>query len=148
MFSAKVEAYELVKLRLLNGTHSLIAYLGALDGRATIPDARAQEFVERAAAWRPSPTSTCRASRSRTRFDAEAYVEQLFRRWSNSALGHRTSAGRVRRLGEAGQRVPSTRAAHARPTAGCRTHLALTVAAWLCCVAPSRASTPARMRRP
>ena len=37
IFTDDVEPYELLKLRLLNGTHSLIAYLGALAGRATIP---------------------------------------------------------------------------------------------------------------
>ena len=49
VFSDEVHAYELIKLRLLNGTHSLIAYLGALDGRATIPEARAVDFIESAA---------------------------------------------------------------------------------------------------
>ena len=39
IMSDEVQAYELVKLRLLNGSHSLIAYLGILDGRATIADA-------------------------------------------------------------------------------------------------------------
>ena len=48
IFTDEVEAYELIKLRLLNGCHSLIAYLGALDGRETIPAARAQQFVETA----------------------------------------------------------------------------------------------------
>jgi len=45
VFSDDVESYELLKLRLLNGTHSLIAYLGALDSRAIIPDSVAQPFV-------------------------------------------------------------------------------------------------------
>src|SRR4029077_21103316 len=31
VMSDEVESYELVKLRLLNGSHSLIAYLGILD---------------------------------------------------------------------------------------------------------------------
>src|SRR4051812_38740502 len=38
LFTDDVEPYELLKLRLLNGTHSLIAYLGALRGSATIPE--------------------------------------------------------------------------------------------------------------
>src|SRR5699024_8023817 len=33
IFSDEVAGYEEVKLRILNGTHSLLAYLGALDGR-------------------------------------------------------------------------------------------------------------------
>jgi fructuronate reductase len=134
VLSDEVEAYELVKLRLLNGTHSLIAYLGALDGRTTIPEARAQEFVERAArgviADEYLPSITLPSG-----FDAEAYVEQLFGRWSNSALGHRTS-----QVGSDGsvklpQRIPGPAL---RMLSGGRMphHLALTIAAWLCCVAP------------
>lgn len=134
VFSDEVEAYELVKLRLLNGTHSLIAYLGALDGRATIPDARAQEFVERAAraviAGEYLPSITLPHG-----FDAGGYVEQLFGRWSNSALGHRTS-----QVGSDGsvklpQRVPAP-AVQMLAAGRMPHHLALTVAAWLCCVAP------------
>ncbi|MBN0038582.1 mannitol dehydrogenase family protein [Cellulosimicrobium cellulans] len=134
VFSPEVEAYELVKLRLLNGTHSLLAYLGALDGRATIPDARAQEFVERAAraviADEYLPSITLPRG-----FDVDAYVAQLFDRWSNSALGHRTS-----QVGSDGsvklpQRVPVP-AVRALREGRVPEHLALTVAAWLCCVAP------------
>ncbi|WP_129787114.1 mannitol dehydrogenase family protein [Promicromonospora panici] len=134
VFSAEVEAYELVKLRLLNGTHSLIAYLGALDGRATIPEARAQGFVERAA--RSVIADEYLPSIALPRgFDAEAYVEQLFGRWSNSALGHRTS-----QVGSDGsmklpQRVPAP-ALRMLADGEMPHHLALTVAAWLCCVAP------------
>lgn len=47
IFSGEVEKYELVKLRLLNGGHSLIAYLGALDGRETIQATRTQDFISR-----------------------------------------------------------------------------------------------------
>ncbi|SKC66189.1 mannitol dehydrogenase family protein [Krasilnikoviella flava] len=134
VFSDDVEAYELIKLRLLNGTHSLIAYLGALDGRETIPDARAQSFVERAAraviAEEYLPSITLPDG-----FDADAYVAQLFDRWSNSALGHRTS-----QVGSDGsvklpQRVPAPALRILRQGA-VPEHLALTVAAWLCCVAP------------
>lgn len=45
IFSDEVEKYELVKLRLLNGGHSLIAYLGGLDRQETIPDSSGQDFV-------------------------------------------------------------------------------------------------------
>ncbi|QIS22269.1 mannitol dehydrogenase family protein [Nocardia terpenica] len=40
-FVADVTDYELAKLRLLNGTHMLLAYLGALDGHGTIAEASA-----------------------------------------------------------------------------------------------------------
>lgn len=134
VFSDEVEAYELVKLRLLNGTHSLIAYLGALDGRATIPESRGQDFIESAARavildeYLPSidlPGG----------FDAEAYIEQLFDRWSNTMLKHRTqqvgSDGSVKLP----QRIPAP-ALRLLKQGTVPQHLALTVAAWLSCVAP------------
>ena len=90
MMSDEVEAYELVKLRLLNGSHSLIAYLGLLDGHPTIADAWAQGFVRDA-------VRTCIANEYLPSitlprgFDVDVYVDSLSHRWANSALGHRTS---------------------------------------------------------
>ncbi|MCP2163902.1 mannitol dehydrogenase family protein [Goodfellowiella coeruleoviolacea] len=134
LFTADVEPYEQVKLRLLNGTHSLIAYLGALDGRETIPDALAQPFVAEAARRvlydDYLPTLTVPAD-----IDADDYIARLFQRWANTALGHRT-----RQVGSDGsvklrQRVPEPALRHLR--AGRMPHqLALTMAAYLCCVAP------------
>src|SRR5699024_354361 len=45
IMSDEVGKYEQVKLRILNGPHSLIAYLGALDGQPTIPAAFEQDFI-------------------------------------------------------------------------------------------------------
>ncbi|MEV7086272.1 mannitol dehydrogenase family protein [Streptomyces sp. NPDC093085] len=140
LFTADVEPYELLKLRLLNGTHSLIAYLGALDGRATIPESVARPFVERAArgvlAEEYLPSLTVPAG-----IDVAAYIRQLFERWANTALGHRTqqvgSDGSVKLR----QRVPEPALLHLR--AGRMPHrLALTVAAYLCCVAPPAGFSP------
>ncbi|MEU4610723.1 mannitol dehydrogenase family protein [Streptomyces umbrinus] len=134
LFTEDVEPYELLKLRLLNGTHSLIAYLGALDGRATIPDAISRPVVAEAARrvlhddYLPSLTVPAG-------LDLDAYVAQLFDRWANTALGHRTqqvgSDGSVKLR----QRVPDPALRQLR---GGRMphHLALTVAAYLCCMAP------------
>jgi fructuronate reductase len=134
IFSDEVEAYELLKLRLLNGTHSLIAYLGALDGHATIPEARATGFIESAARAvledEYLPTVTLPRD-----FDVKAYIASLFERWSNAALGHRTqqvgSDGSVKLP----QRVPEP-ALNLLKQGVMPEHLALTVAAWLCCVVP------------
>lgn len=140
LFTADVEPYELLKLRLLNGTHSLIAYLGALDGRDTIPEAVAEPFVEEAARrvlheeYLPGLTVP-------DGIDVDGYVAELFTRWANSALGHRT-----RQVGSDGsvklrQRVPEP--ALERLRAGRMPHqLALTVAAYLCCVAPPAGFDP------
>ncbi|GAA1157711.1 mannitol dehydrogenase family protein [Kribbella jejuensis] len=133
-FSAEVEAYELLKLRLLNGTHSLIAYLGALDGHATIPDARGADFIEAAARAVLEddylPTVTLPQG-----FELKPYVDSLFDRWSNHSLGHRTqqvgSDGSVKLP----QRIPEP-ARQLLAQGEMPEHLALTVAAWICCVVP------------
>ncbi|AXG82309.1 mannitol dehydrogenase family protein [Streptomyces paludis] len=140
LFTDDVEPYELLKLRLLNGTHSLIAYLGALDGRATIPESVARPFVADAARavlygdYLPSLTVPAG-------IDPDAYVAQLFERWANTALGHRTqqvgSDGSVKLR----QRVPEPALLHLR-AGRMPHHLALTVAAYLCCVTPPPGFSP------
>ncbi|WP_327657126.1 mannitol dehydrogenase family protein [Streptomyces sp. NBC_00483] len=140
LFTDDVTPYELLKVRLLNGTHSLIAYLGALDGRDTIPESSAQPFVTEAARavlwdeYLPSLTVP-------DGVDLDAYVKQLFTRWANSALGHRT-----RQVGSDGsvklrQRIPDPALLHLR-SGRMPHHLALTVAAYLCCLAPSAGFDP------
>ena len=134
VMSDDVEAYELVKLRLLNGSHSLIAYLGLLDGRPTIADAWTQGFVRDA-------VRTCIANEYLPSitlprgFDLEVYLDSLSHRWANSPLGHRTSQvgtdGSVKLL----QRIPEPAQMALRD--GRVPHLlALTVAGWIATVAP------------
>jgi fructuronate reductase len=88
-FVRDVEPFEHMKLRLLNGAHSALAYLGYLAGHETIADAMADpvfaQFVERL--WReeivpvvPPPPET----------DLLAYVAALQARFSNPAIRHRT----------------------------------------------------------
>lgn len=140
VFSDEVEAYELVKLRLLNGSHSLIAYLGILDGRATIADAWAQPFVRDAVraciAGEYLPTVALPRG-----FDVDDYLESLSHRWANAALGHRTSQvgtdGSVKLL----QRIPEPALIALRD--GRTPHLlALTVAGWIVAVAPPAGVDP------
>lgn len=134
IISDEVEAYELVKLRLLNGSHSLIAYLGILDGQGTIADAWAQPFVRDAV--RECITHEYLPTIALPRdFDVDAYLDSLSHRWANSALGHRTSQvgtdGSVKLL----QRVPEPALIALRD--GKIPHLlALTVAGWIVSVAP------------
>ena len=84
-----VRPYQEVKLRLLNGAHSAIAYLGALLGKPFVADVMVDpalaRFVERLtreeiASLTPSPPG----------FDADAYIEALLRRFANWSLQHRT----------------------------------------------------------
>ena len=88
-FVSDVAPYEHMKLRLLNGAHSALAYLGYLAGHETIGDAVAdpalQGYVE--GLWQreiipvvPPPPGT----------DLQAYAGALLDRFSNPAIRHRT----------------------------------------------------------
>lgn len=85
---ADVAPFEHMKLRLLNGAHSALAYLGYLAGHETIPEAVADSalrgYVQ--ALWReivpmvPAPTGV----------DLNDYTAALLARFGNSAIRHRT----------------------------------------------------------
>ena len=144
-FTDEVGKYELVKLRLLNGSHSLISYLGALDGRETIPASRTQPFVEecvRAALYDEYLPSIDLPSG----FDADAYIAQLFVRWTNFALGDKTA-----RVGSDGsakllQRIPAP-AIRLLEKGRVPQQMALTAAAWIACVCPPQGFDPGPIAR-
>ncbi|MDN8547773.1 mannitol dehydrogenase family protein [Microbacterium sp. NM3R9] len=134
VFTDEVGRYEQLKVRLLNGTHSLIAYLGALSGSATIPEAIASAGIEAAARavlrdeYEPSVDVPAAV-------DVRDYERQLFERWGNSALGHRTTQVGSDGSVKLGQRIPEP--ALQALDAGRMPHLiALTVAGYLSCIAP------------
>jgi fructuronate reductase len=82
-----VGAWEKAKLRILNGSHSTLAYLGLLLGHETVADAMADAdlagFVERlmrediVASLTPSP------------LDLQAYAGEILARFRNPAIGHK-----------------------------------------------------------
>jgi fructuronate reductase len=85
--SRDVSAYERAKLRLLNGAHSTLAYLGLLAGLETVADAMAQPvlraFVERLMVEDIEPTlSAPRAG------ELIAYRQSILRRFENPAIRH------------------------------------------------------------
>lgn len=88
-FVTDVDAYELMKLRLLNGSHSMIAYLGYLAGHETVSDAVAApgfaQFVQRLMDEEVTPTLPVLPA-----VDLEAYKAELMQRFRNPALRHRT----------------------------------------------------------
>ncbi|MHC4042302.1 mannitol dehydrogenase family protein [Bradyrhizobium sp. 23AC] len=83
-----VRPFELMKLRLLNASHSALAYLGYLAGYETIADTMqdphfarlAAQVMEEAAVTLTMPVGT----------DLVAYRASLLKRFSNPALHHRT----------------------------------------------------------
>jgi fructuronate reductase len=83
-----VQGYEQAKLRLLNGAHSVLAYIGLELGHTTvreaIEDERLGRFVEHM--MREDVASTLRAVRG---LDIADYIGVLLRRLRNPAVSHR-----------------------------------------------------------
>ena len=84
-----VEPYELAKLRLLNGAHSTIAYLGSLAGfeyvHQAMGDPEFAAFIRRLMAEEISPVTP-----EPEGLDYRAYIDTLLARFANPALRHRT----------------------------------------------------------
>ncbi len=82
-----VPAYDRAKLRLLNGAHSSLAYLGLLAGHKTVADAMQDEklrtFVE--ALMREDILPTLRPPRG---LDLSGYIDRVLRRFRNPAIHH------------------------------------------------------------
>lgn len=89
LFVQDVSAFEFMKLRLLNGSHSTLAYLGYLAGAETVADAMAlagmEALVEGLMRHEVSPTLP-----ELPGFDLPAYRAELLQRFRNPALRHRT----------------------------------------------------------
>jgi fructuronate reductase len=120
--------YEAMKLRMLNGSHSAIAYLGQLAGWRTVADAIADPtlaafisgLMQEAAATLQMPPQV----------DIAAYGRALMARFANPALQHQTA--QIARDGS--QKLPMRlfATAAARAAYGLTSpHIALSVAAWL-----------------
>jgi fructuronate reductase len=84
-----VAPYEAMKLRLLNGTHSMLAYLGALAGYETIAEAVRDDVLADAAA-RLMQEDVLPTLVSPLGTDLAAYSREVLDRFANPALRHRT----------------------------------------------------------
>ncbi|MCG7598787.1 mannitol dehydrogenase family protein [Halomonas sp. McH1-25] len=84
-----VAPFEAMKLRMLNGSHSLLAYLGALDGVETVADAVSRPdiaaLLTRYMQDEAIPTLSMPAGT-----DLTDYTERLLARFGNDSLRHRT----------------------------------------------------------
>ena len=83
-----VEPYELMKLRMLNGSHSTIAYLGYLGGyqfvNEAIADPAMARLIDGLMTEEVTPTLPMDAA------ELAAYRDSLLQRFANPALRHRT----------------------------------------------------------
>lgn len=85
---ADVAPYEAAKLRMLNGAHSALAYLGLEAGyrfvHEAIGDPRLRTLVERLMRYEAAPTIDRAPGQ-----DLAAYADAIMARFANAALGHR-----------------------------------------------------------
>jgi fructuronate reductase len=124
-----VTPFETMKLRLLNGSHSALAYLGYLGGCITVSDAMRLEpmrrYVARLMDREVTPTLAVPEG-----FDLEAYKRSLEARFANAALAHRTWQIAMDGSQKLPQRLLGTVRDRLRRDAPIA-HLALAVAAWM-----------------
>jgi fructuronate reductase len=85
---ADVEPYERMKLRMLNGSHSTLAYLGYLAGHEHVSDAIADPSF--ATLIHEMMTEEVMPTLDMPGVDLGAYRDQLLERFANPALKHRT----------------------------------------------------------
>ncbi|MCX7304127.1 MAG: mannitol dehydrogenase family protein [Hyphomicrobiales bacterium] len=124
-----VRPFEEMKLRLLNGAHSSIAYLGLVAGHDTVAksfgDPAIRGFVK--SLW-VEATSTLPTDAG---LDTQEYVRELTERFDNTALAHRTA----QIANDGSQKLPQRIISSAldRLAAGASAdRLMLAVAAWIC----------------
>nr|WP_306629227.1 mannitol dehydrogenase family protein [Arthrobacter ulcerisalmonis] len=90
LFSNDVARWEAAKLRLLNASHSMLAYLGLASGKAIISDAVGEDAFRTACrlmlAEEALPTITLPDG-----LDGAAYCVEILERFANRALGHTTA---------------------------------------------------------
>lgn len=129
LFTDDVTPFETMKLRLLNGSHSLIAYLGFLAGYDYVHEVMADKDLERLVRLymdaQAQPTLKIPQG-----FNIEEYKAQLCQRFANSALNHRT----YQIAQDGSQKIPQRWLASVRTLAnkGQSTMiLALAVAGWI-----------------
>ncbi|MHA6617857.1 mannitol dehydrogenase family protein [Pseudonocardia sp. DLS-67] len=129
VLTGDVAPYEAMKLRLLNGSHSTLAYLGALAGHAHVADAMADPGIAGVVAHLMAddvePTLAVPDG-----YDVAAYQRELIDRFHNPALRHRTVQIAMDGTQKLPQRLLGTiadrLAAGAEPRYAC-----LGVAAWM-----------------
>ena len=124
---AEVAPYEEMKLRLLNGSHSALAYLGGLAGFEHVADVMREadfcEFLRRMMADEVAPTLAVAT-------DLAAYQASLMERFANPAIRHRTA----QIASDGSQKLPQRLLGPIRDqlrAGGSVRYLSLAVAAWM-----------------
>ncbi|WP_161537539.1 fructuronate reductase [Escherichia albertii] len=128
-FVADVVPFEMMKLRMLNGSHSFLAYLGYLGGYETIADTMTNEDYRKAAfaLMRQEQAPTLSMPEGT---DLNAYATLLIERFSNPSLRHRTWQIAMDGSQKLPQRLLDPVRLHLK-NGGSWRHLALGVAGWM-----------------
>jgi fructuronate reductase len=136
LMTGDVRPFQAMKLQLLNGTHSAIAYAGQLCDLETVADAMADPLV--------GPFATGVMANLRTTvqappgYDVAGYSEALLQRFRNAALEHRTA----QIAADGTQKVPLRWLPALRASAGIeRPYLERALAAWLHCLRSGRSDS-------
>ena len=128
-FVADVVPFEMMKLRMLNGSHSFLAYLGYLGGYETIADTMTNPDYRKAAfalmMQEQAPTLSMPEGT-----DLNAYATLLIERFSNPSLRHRTWQIAMDGSQKLPQRLLDPVRLHLQ-NGGSWRHLALGVAGWM-----------------
>lgn len=121
--------YERLKLRMVNGPHSALAYLGAMAGWSTVHEAMEQPAMRRYldALMREEIAPTLQGLEG---LDLEAVRDRLLKRFANRALQHRTRQIAMDGSQKLPQRLLGTVREQLAAGRSVR-RLALAVAAWL-----------------
>ena len=134
--TSDVAPYEAVKLRLLNATHSLLAYTGALAGYTTIAEAMRDDRLSGAATALMAQDALPTLARP-DGLDLADYQQSVLARFANPVLRHRTTQVAM----DGSQKLPVRLLGTVRDRlrAGAEPRwAALAVAAWMVYVARER----------
>ncbi|MBB3016416.1 mannitol dehydrogenase family protein [Cupriavidus alkaliphilus] len=133
LMTGDVRPFQAMKLQLLNGTHSAIAYAGQLCGLQTV--AEAMDDPQVGAFARGVMADLCATVQAPPGYDVAGYTEALLQRFRNAALDHRT----VQIAADGTQKVPVRWLPALRASAGTeRPWLERALAAWLHCLRSGR----------
>lgn len=129
IFVTDVHAFETMKLRLLNGSHSAIAYIGYLSGCETVADAVADAdihaFISQLMTYELRPSVNVGDG-----IDLGDYCELLLNRFANVALQHKTYQIAM----DGSQKLPQRLLGslqHQIKTGGSYSHICFVIAAWM-----------------
>lgn len=128
--TANVHAFENAKLRMLNGAHSALAYLGLKNGyefvHQAIADPALASIVDHLMRQEAATSLTPVAGQ-----DLNAYADDLITRFANPALNHRLAQIAMDGSQKIPQRWLETLAFHQRTAQNCPSILTA-IGAWLC----------------